>query len=124
LFVLCFCIACTVFLYCLYCVFVLFVLCFCIVCTVFCIVCTVFCIVSFKYIYSFLGFVSPCIIIYSNKSTNQMHQSLRFIAEVACWPLVSKFAGSHPAEAVGFLWRKIPQHTFLRRGSKAVGPIS
>ena len=26
-----------------------------------------------------LGFVSPCIII-SNKSTNQMHQSLRFIA--------------------------------------------
>jgi len=30
-------------------------------------------------IYS-LGFVSPCIIIHSNKSTNQMHQSLRFIA--------------------------------------------
>ena len=28
----------------------------------------------------FLGFVSPCIIIHSNKSTNQMHQSLRFIA--------------------------------------------
>ena len=27
-----------------------------------------------------LGFVSLCIIIYSNKSTNQMHQSLRFIA--------------------------------------------
>jgi hypothetical protein len=27
-----------------------------------------------------LGFVSPCIIIYSNKSTSQMHQSLRFIA--------------------------------------------
>ena len=29
---------------------------------------------------NFLGFVSPCIIIHSNKSTNQMHQSLRFIA--------------------------------------------
>jgi len=43
---------------------------------------------------------------------------------VACWPLVSKFAGSNPAEAVGFLGRKNPQHTFLRRGSKAVGPIS
>jgi len=28
----------------------------------------------------FLGFVSPCIIIYSNKSNNQMHQSLSFIA--------------------------------------------
>jgi hypothetical protein len=27
-----------------------------------------------------LGFVSLCIIIYSNKSTNQMHLSLRFIA--------------------------------------------
>ena len=27
-----------------------------------------------------LGFVCPCIIIYSNKSTNQMHQSLTFIA--------------------------------------------
>jgi hypothetical protein len=27
-----------------------------------------------------LGFVSPCIIIYSSKSANQMHQSLRCIA--------------------------------------------
>jgi hypothetical protein len=27
--------------------------------------------------------------------------------EVACWPLVLKFPGSHPAEAVGFLGRKI-----------------
>ena len=44
--------------------------------------------------------------------------------EVACWPLVPKFAGSHPAEAVGFLGRKIPQHAFLRRGSKDVGPMS
>ena len=37
--------------------------------------------------------------------------------EVACWPLVPKFAGSNPAEAVGF-------PSFLRRGSKAVGPMS
>ena len=43
---------------------------------------------------------------------------------VACWPLVPKFAGSNPAEAVGFLGRKIPQHAFLRRGSKAAGPMS
>ena len=43
---------------------------------------------------------------------------------VACWPLVPKFAGSNPAEAVGFLGQKNPQHTFLRRGSKAVGPMS
>jgi hypothetical protein len=44
--------------------------------------------------------------------------------EVACWPLVPKFAGSHPAEAVRFLGRKNPQHAFLRRESKAVGPMS
>jgi len=43
---------------------------------------------------------------------------------VACWPLVPKFAGSNPAEAVGFLGEKNPQHTFLRRGSKAVSPMS
>jgi hypothetical protein len=43
--------------------------------------------------------------------------------EVACSPLVPKFAGSHQAEAVGFLGRKNPQHAFLRR-SKAVGPMS
>ena len=34
---------------------------------------------------------------------------------VTCWPLVPKFAGSYPAEAVGFLGRKNPQHAFLRR---------
>jgi hypothetical protein len=44
--------------------------------------------------------------------------------EVACWPLVPKFAGSHPAKAIGFLGRKNPQHAFLRRGSKAIGPMS
>jgi hypothetical protein len=42
------------------------------------------------------------------------------VLEVACWPLVPKFAGSNPAEAVGFFGRKNPQHAFLRRGSKAV----
>ena len=40
----------------------------------------------------------------------------------ACWPLVPKFAGSNPAEAVGFLGRKNPQHVFLWRGSKVVFP--
>ena len=31
--------------------------------------------------------------------------------EVACWPLVPKFAGSNPTEAVGFLRvNKNPQH--------------
>ena len=40
---------------------------------------------------------------------------------VACWPLVPKFVGSNPAEAVGFFRAK---KSFLRRGSKAVGHIS
>ena len=44
--------------------------------------------------------------------------------EVACWPLVPNFAGLPPAETVGFLGRKIPHHAFLRRGSKALGPMS
>jgi hypothetical protein len=44
--------------------------------------------------------------------------------EVACWPLVPKLAGSNPAEAVGFFGRKNPQHAFLRRGNKAVCPMS
>ena len=44
--------------------------------------------------------------------------------EVACWPLVPKFAGSNPAKAVRFLRaNKNPQHTFLRSGSKAVGSM-
>ena len=43
---------------------------------------------------------------------------------VACWPLVPKFAGPNPAEAVRFLGRKNPQHAFPRRGSKADGPMS
>jgi len=50
---------------------------------------------------------------------------LRYIyIYIYIWPLVPKFAGSNPAEAVGFLGRKNPQHAFLRRGSKAVGPMS
>ena len=32
---------------------------------------------------------------------------------VACWAFSSKFAGSSPAEAVGFLGQKNPQHAFL-----------
>jgi len=43
---------------------------------------------------------------------------------IPCWPVVPKFAGSNTAEAVGFLGRKNPQHAFLRKGSKAVGPMS
>jgi hypothetical protein len=38
--------------------------------------------------------------------------------------LVPKFVGSNPAEAVGFFGKKNPQHAFLRRGNKAVCPMS
>jgi hypothetical protein len=38
--------------------------------------------------------------------------------------LVQKFAVLNPAEAVGFSGRKNPQCAFLRRGSKAVCPMS
>jgi hypothetical protein len=43
--------------------------------------------------------------------------------EVACWPLVPKFEGLYPSEDFGFLGRKNPQHGFLRRGSKTLGPM-
>jgi hypothetical protein len=42
---------------------------------------------------------------------------------LACWPVVPKFAGSNPAEAVGYFGLKNPQRAFLRRGSKAVCPM-
>ena len=42
--------------------------------------------------------------------------------EVACWPLVPKFAGSHPAKAARFFRAKKILST--RRGSKAVSPMS
>jgi hypothetical protein len=38
--------------------------------------------------------------------------------------MLAKFAGSSPAEAVGFFGRKNPQHALLRRGSKTVCPMS
>ena len=46
-------------------------------------------------------------------------------AEVACWPLIPKFAGSNLAEAIGFLkGDKNPQHAFLQKGSKIISPMS
>ena len=64
------------------------------------------------------------IIINSYKNLSQVSKFGFGGLGVACWHLVPKFAGSNPAEAVGFLGRKIPQHAFLRRGSKDVGPMA
>ena len=44
--------------------------------------------------------------------------------EVACWPLVLKFAGSNPAEAVGFFRAKKSSARLPSKGSKAVCPMS
>ena len=41
------------------------------------------------------------------------------------WPLVPEFAGSNPAEVVGFFRHlKNPPHAFLRRGSERICPMS
>jgi hypothetical protein len=50
----------------------------------------------------------------SEKSAIQMTSSVFGDLEDACWPLVPKFAGSNPAEAVGFFRaKKSPAHLSL-----------
>jgi len=44
--------------------------------------------------------------------------------EVRVLAFSTQVRGFNPAEAFGFFGRKNPQHAFLRRGSKAVGPMS
>jgi len=44
--------------------------------------------------------------------------------EVACCPLLPKFAGSHPAEAAGFLVEKILSTPSFGGEVKAVSPMS
>jgi hypothetical protein len=66
---------------------------------------------------------------YCRKQMSYLHYGPQWISgfgglKVACWPLVPKFVGSNPAEAVGLFGRKNPQHAFLRRGNKAVCPMS
>jgi len=70
---------------------------------------------------SLQGSVNPCVILIFYCGYFHLHGFGGL--GVACWPLVPKFVGSNPAEAVRFLGRKNPQHAFLRRGSKAVGPM-
>ena len=48
-----------------------------------------------------------------------------FASFMIFWPLIPKFAGSNPAESVGFLkGDKNPLHAFLRKGSKIICPMS
>ena len=71
-------------------------------------VCSVLCVMSLTVAYFLFTIVSGC-----------------GGAEVVCWPLIPKFTGSNLAEAVGFLkGDKNPQHSFLRKGSKIIGPMS
>ena len=53
-----------------------------------------------------------------------IQQTASVVQWLAFWPLAPKFAGSNPAEAVGFFRRKNPQQAFLRRGSKRICPMS
>jgi hypothetical protein len=69
----------------------------------------------FIYFYLFMYFIY---------SSSNMDGLASVVWWLAYWPLVLKFVGSNRAEAVGFFGRKNPQHAFLWRGSKAVGPMS
>jgi hypothetical protein len=42
-----------------------------------------------------------------------LSETASVVKGLTCWPLVPKFAGSNPAEAVGFLRAKKSQHAFL-----------
>jgi hypothetical protein len=47
------------------------------------------------------------------------------VSVLATGPMGQSVAGSNPTKDGGFLWViKIPSTHFLRRGSKAVGPMS
>jgi hypothetical protein len=47
------------------------------------------------------------------------------VSMLATGPMGYSVAGSNPTEDGGFLWViKIPSTHFLRRGNKAVGPMS
>ena len=74
--------------------------------------------------YSTVDFSIASRVSYTCWKTRRISTCILTASGVACWPLVPKFAGSNPAEAVGFLRTKNPQHAFLRRGSKAVCPMS
>ena len=62
---------------------------------------------EFIYVYTYPTPETPCIYIYIYIYIRLYIQCTGFGGlEVACWPLVPKFAGSNPAEAVGFLRAK------------------
>jgi hypothetical protein len=52
----------------------------------------------------------------------QCMETASVVRWLACWPLVPEFAGSNPAEVVGFF--QYMQHAFLRRGSERICPMS
>jgi hypothetical protein len=62
----------------IHCIYVCVCMCVCVVCTYVHAYACVY--VRMCVCIMYLGFVSPCIITHSNKSTNQMHQFLRSIA--------------------------------------------
>ena len=75
-----------------------------------------------------------CVNVYCHRVTTQLQLTNIIIIiamsgfgglGVACWPIVPKFAGSNPAEAVGFLRAKKSSARLSSEGSKSfVGPMS
>ena len=60
-----------------------------------------------------------CFVLWANRTNfkTTYEQSGCGGLEVSCWPLVPKFAGSNPTEAVGFLRvNKNPQHVGVGGG--------
>jgi hypothetical protein len=47
--------------------------------------------------------IPKCFDIYRIHKYQKLKIIMRPLSEVACWPLIPKFADSNPAEAVGFL---------------------
>ena len=65
------------------------------------------CRVMFQCMQSLHAIMHPCCVTRYNVKLNDNTPFYSCVSdfgglEVACWPLVPKFAGSHPAEAVGF----------------------
>jgi hypothetical protein len=61
------------------------------------------------------------------KQTNKQIKinKIQYITRETMFWYRHEFAGSNPAEAVGFFWHpENPQYAFLRRGSKIVCPMS
>ena len=69
----------------------------------------VICVVRLLFVLFYVLFVCKCVLLPGDNPIAINKYIMYHVScglEVACWPLVPKFAGSNPAEAVGFLRAK------------------